>query len=106
MIYVLKYPFEVKLEESFNIILPEGFKVRLVEMQSNIPCIWAEVNKENREVEVIFQIFGTGQPIPDVFQFVHSFQEPPYVWHLYQYPNPKPPMARTIQEVRAALTQG
>jgi hypothetical protein len=103
---VLKYLFEINLGESFKILLPDGFKIILVEMQDNAPCIWAEVNQENVTVEAIFQIFGTGHPIPDQFEIVRSFQQPPYVWHLYQLPNPKPPLKFEIRQLRVGLTQG
>jgi hypothetical protein len=64
--------------------MPAGALVLKVEMQGPVACIWYELDTKDRCIPRTFKILGTGQPIPDKCVHVGTYQDPPYVWHLYE----------------------
>lgn len=58
---ILKY----QLEEVYfqHIEMPKGAEILSVQVQRDIPCIWALVNPENDNEKRGFEIFGTGSLI-------------------------------------------
>lgn len=64
------------------------------DLQEGVPTVWAEVDDFSHspylsevvaktENPIYVQIFGTGQYIPDSWNYVGTLQNGPYVWHLY-----------------------
>lgn len=70
---------------------------------SEAPCIWALVNEEAPTEVRRFRLIGTGQDLPDgiirvrgvpipngyikaplVLDYIGTFQEGPFVWHLWE----------------------
>jgi hypothetical protein len=47
-------------------------------------CLWFEVKPEMVSIKRTFQVFGTGQPIPDGWDHRWSFIDGPFVWHIYE----------------------
>lgn len=85
MITVYKYPF--KIADHFEIDLPQGARILKVETQDDIPCIWALVDTDQKPLPHGYWIFGTGHQIDSgsrlVGEHVASFQQGPFVWHLF-----------------------
>lgn len=83
MITIHKYPFQIR--NIIRIKMPRIFKILKVECQRQTPCIWAMVDLDAEEMEVVLTCYGTGEPIHhDWNDHVATFQEGPYVWHLFR----------------------
>ena len=87
---IWKYSFEIT--DYFELPLPFGAKVLLVEMQGEQPCIWAMVEASNTPEARTFSVVGTGHPLPNG-EYIGTFQQPPFVWHLFETA-PLPPTER------------
>lgn len=77
---IWKYP----IGESFTLSMPTGARVVHAERQGQTLCLWAEVETTAAPAERTFEVVGTGHPIPAGAVHVHTWQDPPYVWHLYE----------------------
>lgn len=65
--------------------LPEGARVLTVQVQpGNGAQLWAEVHSEIQGPPRTFKIFGTGHEIPDNAKYIATWQDTPFVWHLYE----------------------
>lgn len=53
------WKFEISPSKT-TIEMPKHSKVLSVQMQNNVPCIWAQVNPDAEKVKKHFEIFGTG----------------------------------------------
>jgi hypothetical protein len=66
--------------------MPKSAEVISVQIQNGQPVLWIIfddfIETETRE----FVVYGTGHDIPDDFMYIGTFQEPPYVWHLFEIP--------------------
>ena len=78
---IWKYPFSIAY--AFMLEMPKGAVVICVQVQAGVPTLWAEVNPSNQTEYVRFRIVGTGHLLP-LGQYLGTFQQPPFVWHLYQ----------------------
>lgn len=58
---IWKFP----LDQSNQIVMPEGAQVLSVQTQNETPCLWALVNPENKRVTRIFNMIATGDPITE-----------------------------------------
>jgi hypothetical protein len=70
---IWKYPFAV--HDVVEIEMPIRAKVLTVQVQAQVPCLWALVH-ESHDVEVRrFRIYGTGHPINHLIgSYVGTFQ--------------------------------
>jgi len=83
MFTVWKFPFVITGE--FKLDMPEFAIVKYVACQGGVPCLWAEVNSENKTVERTFYIVGTGHPFPNSYlKHIATFMQDVFVWHLYE----------------------
>ena len=66
--------------------IPEGANVVHVGLDAKgEPSIWAEVNPDNKMASRHFEVFGTGMWIPDNYNYLGSYIQPPnFVWHIYE----------------------
>lgn len=81
---IYKYPFEIG--DDVTISMPRGATVLSVQMQGETPTMWAIVDPKAPIEARRFRIFGTGHPVPSVFgigNFVATFQQGPFVWHMF-----------------------
>ena len=78
----------------FALDIPPNFKILTVATQAgimpvqnpkNVACIWIEADFSIDPVKQRFIIIGTGWEIPSEFHWCGTWQEKPYVWHLYHY---------------------
>ncbi len=58
---IFKYPFPVS--DVINLDIPKGAYILTVQVQNEIPCIWALVDPEAPTESRGFRCFGTGHPI-------------------------------------------
>lgn len=64
--------------------MPMEAKVLTVQVQGAIPTVWAEVDDEVDTIDRWFTVVGTGEQLPDwPVSYVGTWQDPPFVWHLY-----------------------
>lgn len=78
---IWKYELDLRTKE---LRIPDGGIVRHAGIQDDIPCIWVEVDPTNTRKARLFHIFGTGHDIPSSCSYIGTFQQPPFVWHLYE----------------------
>ena len=80
---VYKYPLPLR-DSKFSLVLPENFKFLCVMFQNELPFMWAEVAEEVSKTEFQFQLFGTGQEIPESATYLTTYSIGPFVLHLYR----------------------
>lgn len=81
---IYKYPFSI--DKEFTIRMPSEAEILCVQMQNGVPHLWAIVDTNNAEEERRFNIYGTGWPRQPLSksQYIGTFQDPPFVWHLFE----------------------
>lgn len=55
--------------------------------QDGVPTLWAQVNTDEPLVEQVYEVFGTGQPLPEhigYMEHVGTAVGPLFVWHVYR----------------------
>lgn len=81
---IWKYPIK-----DMVLTLPRGSRPLAVQAQAGEGMLWVERPLENGEHQEqhAFRVHGTGHAtIAPLEQYVGTWQEPPYVWHLYWTP--------------------
>ena len=68
---VYKYPLII--EDYQKVKMPLAGKILTVALQEEIPCIWALVDSDQKEVERIIRIAGTGHPMNDYAVYIGTF---------------------------------
>lgn len=58
---IWKYP--LKVTDSQTIFIPSGYEILTIQIQNNVPYLWALVDPEEKEEAVNIEIFGTGHAI-------------------------------------------
>jgi len=90
---IYKYTLEVTDEQ--DIEMPLNSTILTIQVQNNIPCLWAIVDPNETEVRVKrVMIFGTGHPIDDDIlkfnlSYIYTFQlkEESLVFHAFEFQN-------------------
>lgn len=94
---IFKYPIEITGTQ--EILLPDGAQILTIQIQNDIPCIWALVNPNLVNTSRIIHIFGTGHDIsdtkPDTYRkYIATFQTcrftTPLVFHVFEFINEPP----------------
>lgn len=83
---VYKYPFDVS--DDVVVKMPDDAEILKVDHQDGQPTIWALVDTESPAVMRRFIVRGTGHPVPDGVEHVGSFFHGPFIWHLFEDPEP------------------
>lgn len=55
-----------------------------VGVQGGTPMLWAEYDDAQPSRVAVFYIFGTGASIPSTYNYVGTFFDAPFVWHVYE----------------------
>lgn len=87
------HKFAVPLGERFTIDIPYGMVVGFDQQApegsfgpgAKDMFMWVEYQPGWPSDARTFEVFGTGQPIPDECQHVRTALVRPFVWHLYEY---------------------
>lgn len=64
--------------------LPIGATFLDAQLQGADLCAWFLVDQSAKTEPRKFKIFGTGHEIPDGLKYLATFQQPRYVWHLFE----------------------
>jgi hypothetical protein len=79
----MKQIWKYKLSES-GIEMPIDAEILSVQLQNDIPHIWAMVSPQNELEKRKFVIVGTGQSFDDTnMKYIGTYQDGPFVWHLF-----------------------
>lgn len=81
---VYKYPVPRQLGCKFPLLLPLEFKFLRIGFQGEALFLWAEVNKDMKPVAHQFGLFGTGHDIPNNAVYLATYDDGPFVVHLYR----------------------
>jgi hypothetical protein len=69
------WKFPVEVTDEFTIQIPRGGGVLSVQMQNDVPVMWALVDDAVPMASRRFAVHGTGHPVPnDRNRFIGSFQ--------------------------------
>lgn len=85
---IWKFTFDI--EDKFFIRMPKDAQLLSVQVQAEMPCLWALVDPNNKTEERCFEVFGTGYPINYDMGIDRSYigtfqaQSGAYVFHLFE----------------------
>lgn len=68
------------------VVLPKGFTILDIQVQHLDICLWAIVDPNNEEEDIVFTIYGTGDTLPTKYgEYVKTFQlaNGDYVFHVF-----------------------
>jgi len=79
---IYKYPIDMG---GTRVSLHEGYKIVKVDTQPGVGrCFWAIVDTEKPLEKHAFIVLGTGHAFLRGMEYVGTWQEPPFVWHLFE----------------------
>lgn len=67
-----------------QIDMPAGAQVVRVGRQGAAICLWAIVESDNAPQKRLFATVGTGRPIPHEGHYLGTWDDGPFVWHLFE----------------------
>jgi len=86
---IFKYP--IKITDIQTIWMPQFALILDVQVQAGVPCLWAMVAENAVPEKRVIEIIGTGNPIdPGQRMYIGTFQDVPFVWHVFEYFAPSP----------------
>lgn len=68
----------------FTIPMPTGARIMTLAVQDGQVALWALVDPVQTPEKRTFEIFGTGWEIDGRLTYIGTWQEPPFVWHLFE----------------------
>jgi hypothetical protein len=71
---IWKFPLEFVDDQ--RVEMPSGARLLSVQMQGDVPCLWADVDTLAAKVERAIQVAGTGHNRPSFGAFVATVQLP------------------------------
>lgn len=81
---IWKYPLKIT---SLQIIeMPDRAAILSMQMQDNVPTIWALVDTDKTKAKWEIRVIGTGEPADDIalnFSCLGTVQQGPMVWHVF-----------------------
>ena len=84
-IYKYHFPFS----DNFTLSLPKNHQIVHVEMQSGEPTMWVLLDPNDNVRGSSYAVVGTGRSIPDAYSYIDTFQQPPFVSHLFAAGEPR-----------------
>jgi len=78
------YTYTFLISDNTGITMPEDAKILKVGMQNGAPTLWAMIDTDKAHLYHRFRIFGTGDSIPNGFDHVATFEQGPFIWHMFQ----------------------
>lgn len=78
------WKFRIPMDEEFCLEIPSDPDILHVDVQHGDPCLWARVDPDRPFAKYTFYIVGTGHDIPPGLAHVGTWQEGPFVWHLFR----------------------
>lgn len=87
---IWKYPLTVPWVQYIS--MPKDAEILTIQVQDNIPCLWALVDPDEKKQTRAIEIFGTGHSIdadrlPGNRKYISTFQimENGMVFHVFEY---------------------
>lgn len=80
---IYKYPLNIVRFQYFS---ATGLKPLCVQTQFEQPCLWAEIDTEQPLVQIVVDIYGTGEQLdPDPGKYFGTFQQfgGQFIGHVY-----------------------
>jgi len=71
------YKYQVQVKDNFSIDMPRNAHILCVQLQLEVPYIWAMVDTDAETVTRDFMVIGTGNPIPELtkgYAHIGTFQ--------------------------------
>lgn len=79
---VWKFPLALTAEQVIE--MPVINRPLTIQMQGNQPCLWSLVDPASRRIRVEIRTFGTGRNgITDKMEYIGTYQETAFVWHVF-----------------------
>ena len=81
------YKYQIAITDEIYLSMPKGAQVLSVQVQHDIPVIWALVDPDAPVVERHFHLEATGHQLPDLMgRFIGTIQilEGDLVFHLFE----------------------
>jgi len=80
------YRYEVQVDDQPHPFFLTSGPVHVAAPSPNVVEFWAENRGDEDGRQRAFQVFGTGQPLPDFARWVGTCDRTPggLVWHLYE----------------------
>lgn len=67
--------------------IPEACRILHVDVKDGKWCLWAEIDPVGEDmqtfVDVRLELIGTGDAVPEDGDWLKTYIEGPFVWHLY-----------------------
>ena len=82
-----KFPLNFSFKTSDTVLMPAHAKILCVQMQNDVPTLWAEVSSANKTVPRHFLSMGTGWVIEEGAEsmtYIGTVQAGIFVWHVYE----------------------
>lgn len=78
------WKFHFSIQDDVVIEVPDLLTPLTVQLQNDVPTLWAIVDPNERKVKRRLYIYGTGHTIdPYVKQSVGTIQQNGFVWHIF-----------------------
>lgn len=78
------HKFMLRITGVQEIELPRDARVLSLQMQRDIPCLWAEVDDMADQERVVVRMYGTGFELGPTGRYLGTVQFPDTtVWHFY-----------------------
>jgi hypothetical protein len=84
------FKYEIEARDHQSVEMPAGAQILSVQVQRDVPCIWAIVDPANPVESRSFEVFGTGHPFPACIgsgrEYIGTFQllAGSLVFHLFE----------------------
>jgi hypothetical protein len=79
------WKYQISITDEQTLSLPQHRKFLSLQLQNGIPCLWFLVDPDTDKESVIFDFFGTGQPINRfIGKFIGTVQLDNLVFHLFE----------------------
>jgi len=82
---VWKYPLQQDASGAYAIDMPDGAMVLTLQLQDELPTMWAAVNPDNPKRKRRFIVAGTGWSLPnEPMDYIGTWQLDAMVWHVFE----------------------
>lgn len=81
---IYKYPVDIYPRSEIE--LPESACVLSVDLDpTGLPCLWCSLDTyDKRKKTVHIFVIGTGHAIPpEAINYINTFRQGPFIWHIY-----------------------
>jgi len=68
------WKFQLATTDTQHLFIPEGAELLCVQTQYDVPCIWAKVDTDAEDKDVLVTIRGTGHPVSTQDKYLGTFQ--------------------------------